>query len=672
MLWQKRRITTLIEHLRNESIEASPYPMSCNLNCTEPDPWLLSTDDPLCLQHRDAFIGNGLLGQRISPWGDGSAYQGRSQSYRYGFWGRDRRNNEALMELPTWAVLDFRHPGPMGRPCERVLEHRQTLDLRTGTVETRYRVEGSHWSGEVRRRAWISRHDPHLAVLELEIVPEKGWLIEVLERFDASWMAHAENIRTDAAEGLSMQLQAGPDKRPLHLASRLELHGQTPERISDRQTPGCVERSTWLKIEPGKAIRVTRFVVVAEDAIAPLSFDLTEVRQAHEQAWARLWQGRIEVSHPALQQLVNACVYHLYSQARAGVPLAIGPCGISGDGYLGRVFWDADLWVFPPLALLQPDLAKGMVEYRFETLAGAQENAREDGYEGACFAWESAATGKEWVPFPKIHQQRHVNSDIAWAQWFYVCLTGDLTYLREKAFPVILESARYWASRVVHNAQHDRYELHGIYCPDEYAGIQDNNACTNYGAAWTLRKAAELAQRFGVDAPVDRFRAIADKMYVPWDKEHGVIAEFEGWTDERVIKQADTTLLIYPWEMPMDNALKARIVDYYRAHYPKNKIMMGSAIDGIIDCELGRPQLAWDALQDLLPHFHPPYFTASESPTNDCMNFLTGIGGLLQLILMGFGGIRVRTSGMETPPPSTASEVLRVTLHSEGNARSES
>jgi hypothetical protein len=164
------------------------------LNRSDLDPWVLSTNDPLSLHHRDAFMGNGLLGQRISPWGDGSAYEARSHAWRYGFWGRDDRNNEALMELPTWAVLDFRHPGPMGRPCERVLNHTQSLDLRTGTVETRHRVEGSHWAGEVCRRAWISRSEANLAVLELEIVPEKGYFIEVMERFDASWTPQAQQV----------------------------------------------------------------------------------------------------------------------------------------------------------------------------------------------------------------------------------------------------------------------------------------------------------------------------------------------------------------------------------------------------------------------------------------------------------------------------------------------
>lgn len=626
------------------------------------DPWVLATESPLAVEHRDAFVGNGLLGQRISPWGDGSTYESRSQSYRYGFWGRDNRGNEALMELPTWAVLDFRHPGPMGRPCERVLNHTQSLDLRTGTVETRYRVEGSHWTGEVCRRAWVCRQDPDRAVLELEIIPKSGSFIEVRERFDASWMKQATEIETTLGEGLGMFLQAGPDHRPLHLASRLISHGQNPHHITERKRGDVVERSTWMKITPGEPIRMTRIITVADREKTWQTIDLPLLRAAHEAAWGKLWEAWIKVSDPEFQPLINASVYHLYSQTREGVSLGIGPCGISGDGYLGRAFWDMDLWVFPALVVLQPALAKGMVEYRYQTLGGARENAREDGFEGACFAWESAATGKEWVPFPKIHQQRHVNSDVAWAQWFYVLVTGDQSYLKEKAFPVILESARYWASRVVHNEEQDRYELRGIYCPDEYAGIQDNNATTNYGAAWTLRKAAELAERLGMDAPVDRFRQIADKMYIPWDEAHGVIAEFEGWTDDRIIKQADTTLLIYPWEMPMEKELKERIVDYYRAHYPDNKIMMGSAIDGIIDCELGRWDRALEALKDLLPHFHPPYYTASESPTNDCLNFLTGLGGLLQLVLMGFAGLRVREDGLHLPPPS-ASNPLPVTLH---------
>ena len=627
-----------------------------------PNPWVLTTEDPLSLKHRDAFIGNGLLGQRISPWGDGSAYTGRSQSYRYGFWGLDQRQNEALMELPTWAVLDFSHPGPMGRPCEEILHHRQSLDLRTGTVETRYRVEGSHWAGEVCRRAWVSRTEANLAVLELEVTPESGWFIQVTERFDASWMTQAEDIQTALGDGLTLSLVAGPDRRPLHLSSRLTLHGFSAERVTERLLADSVERSTWIKVEPGKTIRVTRLIAVADEAGENLAIDGAALRERHEAAWAELWKARVEISEPALQPIVNASVYHLYSQAREGVALGVGPCGISGDGYLGRAFWDMDFWVFPALAVLQPALAKGMVEYRFNTLEGAKENAREDGYEGACFAWESASTGKEWVPFPKIHQQRHVNSDIAWAQWFYVCVSADETYLREKATPVILESARYWASRVVHNEEADRYELLGIYCPDEYAGIQDNNATTNYGAAWTLRKAAELAERFGLEEPVARYREIAEKMYLPWDEENQVYAEFAGWKDDRVIKQADTALLVYPWEMPMEDTLKERIVDYYRAHYPKNKIMMGSAIDGIIDCELGRTDRAREAFNDLLPHLHPPYYTASESPTNDCLNFITGIGGLLQLVLMGFAGIRVREEGLVIPE-TNAPASPQVTLH---------
>lgn len=627
------------------------------------DPWTLTTTHPLDLKHRDAFIGNGRLGQRISPWGDGSAYKGRSQSFRYGCWGRDERGNEALMELPLWAVLDFRHPGPMGRACEQVLQHTQALDLKTGTVETRYRVEGSHWAGEVRRRAWISRSEADLAVLELEILPESGWFIQVIERLDASVMPQAQQVRTGLDNGLTLDLLAGPDRRPLHLASRLELHGLTPHHVTERRLDDAVERSTWMKITPGEPIRVTRLISVSDTPAHALEVDPAELRARHEAAWAELWTSRIEVSDPSLQPLINASVYHLYSQTREDESLCMGPCGISGDGYKGRAFWDADMWVFPALAVLRPELAKGMVAYRFDTLQGAIGNAREDGYEGACFAWESAATGREWVPFPKIHQQRHVNSDIAWAQWFYVCLTGDEDYLREKAFPVILESARYWASRAVHNPEEDRYELRGVYCPDEFAQIRDNNATTNYGAAWTLRKAAELAERFGADAPVARFRDIADKMFIPFDEAHGVIAEFEGWTDDRVIKQADTTLLIYPWNMPMDTELKRRIVDYYRAHYPPRKIMMGSAIDGIIDCQLGRLDHAMEAFRDLLPHFHPPYFTASESPVNDCMNFLTGIGGLLQLLLMGFGGIRVDAQGLHIPDSPPAGP-MQVTLRS--------
>eukprot|EP00741_Cyanophora_paradoxa_P022107 tig00021434_g21341.t1 len=290
-------------------------------------------------------------------------------------------------------------------------------------------------------------------------------------------------------------------------------------------------------------------------------------------AWARLWESRIEVENPRLQKLLNGALFQLYSNLREDVAWSLGPAvqtlsvqslqSLSGPFWNGRVFWDADMWVFPPLALLRPELAASIAKYRARTLPGALQNAKQDGYEGACWAWESADTGEEAVPHPyeiihhqrrararapppsprerdraasvreplprstpslsrdqrrariraggpappsgrpsrlrrpqkrRDHERRHVNSDVALAQWHYYLTSGDAAFFERPGGgrDIIIQSALYWASRVHYNAEKDRYELLGVYCADEFAQIQNNNASTNYGAAFTLRLAAAL------------------------------------------------------------------------------------------------------------------------------------------------------------------------------------
>ena len=125
---------------------------------------------------------------------------------------------------------------------------------------------------------------------------------------------------------------------------------------------------------------------------------------------------------------------------------------------------------------------------------------------------------------------------------------------------------------------------------------------------------------------------------VPWDKERNIPLQMAGWVDGQTINQADATLLVHPWRFPLTDEVKVKLVDYYRAHYPKNQIMMGLAIDAIVDCQVGRAEMAWDALGQLMPHIHEPYLWVTEAPNNENGCFLTGIGGVLQLILQGFGG----------------------------------
>jgi trehalose/maltose hydrolase-like predicted phosphorylase len=180
------------------------------------------------------------------------------------------------------------------------------------------------------------------------------------------------------------------------------------------------------------------------------------VMHFHNKAWDSLWTSDIIIDgDPQSQQDVHSMLYHLYAFSREGTGYSLSPMGLSGLGYNGHVFWDADLWMFPALLVMHPELAKNMIEYRYERLEEAKRNAFSHGYKGAMFPWESAETGVEETPVWALSGpfEHHITADVALAAWNYYSVTQDTNWLREKGWPIISAAADFWTSRVERNGQ---------------------------------------------------------------------------------------------------------------------------------------------------------------------------------------------------------------------------
>jgi trehalose/maltose hydrolase-like predicted phosphorylase len=142
----------------------------------------------------------------------------------------------------------------------------------------------------------------------------------------------------------------------------------------------------------------------------------------HQEAWETLWKSDIIIDgDPQSQKDVRFALYHLYSFSRAGTAYSLSPMGLSGLGYNGHVFWDTELWMYPPLPVLQPEIAKSLLEYRFERLGAAKQNAFSHGYKGAMFPWESSDHGSEDTPVWALTGpfQHHITGCVGWAFWKY-------------------------------------------------------------------------------------------------------------------------------------------------------------------------------------------------------------------------------------------------------------
>ena len=367
------------------------------------------------------------------------------------------------------------------------------------------------------------------------------------------------------------------------------------------------------------------------------------LRKAHQREWHKLWQGDIEIEgDPQAQQDVRSMLYHLYSFSRENTGYSPSPMGLSGLGYNGHVFWDTEMWMYPPMLLLQPELAKSMIEYRFNRLEQAKKTASIYGYKGAMFPWESAASGMEETPVWALTGpfEHHITACVGIAAWNYYLVTQDKEWLKEKGWPLLKETATFWQSRVEQNDKGE-YEINNVVAADEWAENVDNNAFTNAAAKKNLQLAYKCAITLGLKAP-EEWLKIANKLVIR-KLNNGVTAEHDTYADQN-IKQADVNLLAYPLKTITDKAQVKRDLEFYEKKVPlRGTPAMTQAIFSLLYSTLGDGEKAYHWFQDAYQkNLNPPFRVIAEFKGGTNPYFATGAGGLLQAVMMGFGGINIK------------------------------
>jgi trehalose/maltose hydrolase-like predicted phosphorylase len=374
--------------------------------------------------------------------------------------------------------------------------------------------------------------------------------------------------------------------------------------------------------------------------------------QKHQKAWDDLWKSDVVIEGDnQAQQDVRSMLYHLYSFVREGNDLSVSPMGLSGLGYNGHVFWDTELWMYPALLVMQPALAKSLVEYRFQRLPAARRNAFSHGYRGAMFPWESAGTGVEETPVWALSGpfEHHITACVGLAAWNYYCVTQDKDWLREKGWPLLKETADFWASRVERNGP-GKYDINNVVAADEWAENVDNNAFTNAAAKAVLQHATRAAGILGLPADPD-WMLVASNIPI-LTMENGVTKEHAAYAGEG-IKQADVNLLAYPLrEVTTPEQIK-RDLQYYETRVPQEGTpAMTHAIFSLLYARLGDAENAYRLFKESYqPNLLPPFRVIAETKGGTNPYFATGAGGVLQSVLMGFGGLDLSETGIRQLKP---------------------
>lgn len=226
--------------------------------------------------------------------------------------------------------------------------------------------------------------------------------------------------------------------------------------------------------------------------------------------------------------------------------LNVGPKGFTGEKYGGAAYWDTEGFLIPfYLGALDASVAKKLLKFRYNTLEEARSNAKKLGLAGALYpmvTFDGNECHNEWeITFEEIHR----NGAIAYAIFYYVTYTDDMQFMFDYGFEIVLEISRFWADRVHYCGEKQAYMIHGVTGPNEYENNVNNNWYTNRIAKWTLEYTVWLMDTYGnrlkaqyAEAEKQRFREIAENIYLPYDKKRGVFVQHDTFLDKALVPVA--------------------------------------------------------------------------------------------------------------------------------------
>jgi len=645
------------------------------------DPWVISAQAPFPADYYGITVANGMIGIVSSP----KPFQVKDVVLAGAFdlYGRGRVSNF----LKSFNLLNM-HFNIDGQDVssQNIASMKQTLDMQRASFTTSFNYGDK---ATITYTYYALRQLPFTVLMNITVQAKKDILItpaSVMEAPDA--LRDVQNYyneidRPHVVISLLTSSAKSPTGKLLMCASNTfifnEPHGQEPRLIHEMWDNNMHLLKFSKKIKAGESYT---FAIAGSSITSAHNEDpLNEAERLtifaklqgterliafHEKAWNDIWKTDIQVSgDEQSQQDIHSMLYHLYSFTREGTGFSLSPMGLSGLGYNGHVFWDADLWMFPALLVLHPEMAKSMIEYRYDRLDAAKKNAFSHGYKGAMFPWESAASGVEETPVWALSGpfEHHITADVGLAAWNYYCVTQDKQWLREKGWPLLSATADFWASRTERNGP-GHYDIKNVVAADEWAENIDNNAYTNGAAKVLLQHATEAAGILGLKADPD-WMLVSEN--IPVLQFNGVTREHATYQGEG-IKQADVNLLAYPLKLITDTAQIRRDLVYYQSRVPNQGTpAMTQAIFALLYARLGQGNEAFHFFKDAyIPNLNPPFRVIAETKGGTNPYFATGAGGILQAVIMGFGGLDITPAGIVQVPSKLPAGWNKLTITSVG------
>jgi len=609
----------------------------------------------------------------------------------------------------------------------KVEHHVQSLDLRTASHrrETTFVTEEGSRIEFIAER-FLSLERKHLLAMEFTVQAEQDALLVIKTGIDTDiWDIngpHLQSFQNSETPGgiISVESKTHELGIPLCVAEALDFNGLEVESI----TEGSIRHIT-LKVHAGRVYRFAKFVTIftgndgvpsvtesaATACAAARSLGYQSLHSAHMTAWGEFWkEADVEVEgDDEAQFALRYSLYHLLAVAPPpDKNLSIPARGLSGQVYKGAIFWDTEMFMVPFFLSALPEIAKNLLMYRYHTLDGARRKAREYGFEGAFYAWESQENGDDACTHFNVSdvftgrpirthfrdKQIHISAAVAYAFWKYYTQTGDSQIFQEGGAEVIFECARFFESYAYYKVPKQRYELLDVVGPDEYHERVSNNAYTNRMVLETFRIAqdvvnllekdnpeflSQLIERLGFEKMRAELPRLQKELFITKpDDDTGIIEQFDGYneledmllpelkkrlinpneylgggnglaTTTQILKQADVVLMLSLFGDEYSKEVKSRNWYYYEPRTEHGSSLSACAY-GLVACEIGETERAY------------PFFlqTATVDLTGKSKQYVGSLyiggthpaanGGAWMVAIKGFAGLRISREGLSLDP----------------------
>lgn len=653
-------------------------------------------------------IGNGYLGLRASQE---ESYRGQQRGlFAAGIYDRAAGTESAeIVNLPDVVETELLLNGELVDLANGTIkDYQRSLDLTTGELTRvfEWQSQSGSWY-QITSKRCASQNSPGILAFEYRITAkEASALVEFRSGINAqvtnmgTQHLREKNVRSYSETMILGEYETLESQIAVDVAMRFSQPGAISaknRRItfdhSQRLAAGetfVMEKLVSISDSQNQEIA---FLTPAEFSEAALSYQ--SIHQENQTYWRNFWQQHrvIMETDSAFDQLaLDFACYHLEIMTPKTPDLSIAAKGLTGEGYKGHIFWDTEIFIEPYLLHNHPELAKNMLAYRYARLAGAKKKAKDYGYQGALFPWESAASGFEETPkYAAINirtgkrqeiasaiAEHHISADIALSVYDYYEATGDEAFMENYGKALIQETAAFWMSRA--ETEGDRLVIRDVIGPDEYTEHVDNNAYTNYLAHFNV----SLAVKFlvGDDAFQTQCHDFLARLYLPTANEAGIVPQDDSFLskptidlekyrqeagtqgilkdysrqeviDRQILKQADLVMLIYLFPELFDDETVRKNLFYYEQRTIHDS-SLSKAIHAIVAARIGELEWAYGMFQDAAKID----LDEQKPHSSDDGIHAAALGALWLAIVFGFGGI-TKGEGL-TIDPVLPTEVKRL------------